>query len=78
MKDFRSLAHVRRECKYHVVFIPKYRRKLIYGKLRALVAQVTLLRVEIVHRIRTYVHFLMKVSTTLARTRRSSEADAAG
>ena len=35
MKDFESLAHVRWECKYHVVFIPKYRRKVIYGKLRA-------------------------------------------
>jgi len=36
MKDFKSLSHVRWECKYHVVFIPKYRRKVIYGKLRAL------------------------------------------
>ena len=35
MKDFESLAHVRWECKYHVIFIPKYRRKVIYGKLRA-------------------------------------------
>ena len=35
MKDFDSLAHVRWECKYHVIFIPKYRRKVMYGKLRA-------------------------------------------
>jgi putative transposase len=35
LKDFESLAHVRWECKYHVIFIPKYRRKAIYGKLRA-------------------------------------------
>ena len=35
MNDFESLAHVRWECKYHVIFIPKYRRKVIYGKLRA-------------------------------------------
>ena len=35
MKDFESLAHVRWECKYYVIFIPKYRRKVIYGKLRA-------------------------------------------
>jgi putative transposase len=34
MNDFESLAHVRWECKYHIVFIPKYRRKVIYGKLR--------------------------------------------
>ena len=26
--------HTKWECKYHVVFIPKYRKKLIYGELR--------------------------------------------
>jgi putative transposase len=30
-----SLAHSRWECKYHVVFIPKYRRKAPYGEIRA-------------------------------------------
>ena len=30
-----SLAHSKWNCKYHIVFIPKYRRKEIYGKLRA-------------------------------------------
>jgi putative transposase len=34
MKDWKSLSHVRWECKYHVVFIPKYRKKVLYGKLR--------------------------------------------
>ena len=34
MRDFKSLAHTRWDCKYHVVFIPKRRRKLIYGNLR--------------------------------------------
>ena len=34
MKDWRSQAHVKWECKYHVVILPKYRRKLIYGRLR--------------------------------------------
>jgi len=34
MHDFESLSHVRWECKYHVVFIPKYRRKVLFGKLR--------------------------------------------
>ncbi len=33
MDDVRSLNHSVWECKYHVVFIPKYRRKRIYGKL---------------------------------------------
>ncbi|MCX5676426.1 MAG: IS200/IS605 family transposase [Planctomycetota bacterium] len=40
MNDFESLAHVRWECKYHVVFIPKYRRKVIYGKLRAAIGGI--------------------------------------
>src|SRR5438552_8270893 len=31
---WKSLAHSRWECKYHVVFIPKYRRKAIYGEIR--------------------------------------------
>lgn len=34
MNDYTSLNHTRWECKYHVVFIPKYRRKAIYGELR--------------------------------------------
>jgi putative transposase len=34
MHDWSSLSHVRWECKYHVVIIPKYRRKILYGKLR--------------------------------------------
>jgi putative transposase len=34
MPDYKSLTHTRWDCKYHVVFIPKKRQKLIYGKLR--------------------------------------------
>ena len=34
MHEWQSLSHVRWECKYHVVFIPKYRRKVLYGQLR--------------------------------------------
>ena len=40
MHDCESLSHVRWECKYHVVFIPKYRRKLLYGKLRRGVGRI--------------------------------------
>ena len=29
-----SLAHTAHDCKYHVVFVPKLRRKVIYGRLR--------------------------------------------
>ena len=34
MKDYQSLSHVRWDCKYHVVMVPKYRKKTIYGQLR--------------------------------------------
>ncbi len=32
--DKNTLAHTRWECKYHIVFAPKYRRQVIYGKIR--------------------------------------------
>ena len=34
MHEWQSLSHVRWDCKYHVVIIPKYRRKVFYGRLR--------------------------------------------
>ena len=36
----KSLAHSRWDCIYHVVFIPKYRRKTIYGKVRAQLKEI--------------------------------------
>lgn len=34
MRRVNSLNHTRWECKYHIVFIPKYRRKAIFGQIR--------------------------------------------
>ena len=34
MHDWRSMSHVRWDCKYHVVFIPKYRKKSMFGSRR--------------------------------------------
>ncbi len=34
MKDYQSLSHTKWDCKYHIVFIPKRRKKVIYGKIR--------------------------------------------
>ena len=34
MHEWQSLSLVRWECKYHVVIIPKYRRRVLYGRLR--------------------------------------------
>ena len=33
--DVRSLSHSKWRCKYHIVFAPKYRRMVIYGKIKA-------------------------------------------
>ena len=34
MGNYDSLSHTKYECKYHIVFIPKYRRKKLYGEIR--------------------------------------------
>ena len=34
MSNYRKLQHTEWDCKYHVVFIPKYRRKVLYGTIR--------------------------------------------
>ena len=38
--DKNSLAHTQWECKYHIVFAPKYRRKVIYKEIRADIARI--------------------------------------
>ncbi len=40
MNDIQSLAHSKWNCKYHIVFAPKYRRQVIYGKLRAEIGKI--------------------------------------
>ena len=40
MNDNESLAHTTWNCKYHLVFAPKYRRKVIYGKIRADIGKI--------------------------------------
>ena len=38
--DTSSLAHTKWECKYHIVFAPKYRRKIIFSKIRQDIGQM--------------------------------------
>ena len=38
--DTNSLAHTQWECKYHIVFVPKYRRQIIYGKIKQDIGQM--------------------------------------
>ena len=32
--QYESLGHSKWECKYHVIFVPKFRKKVLYGKIR--------------------------------------------
>jgi len=40
MHDWNSLSHVRWDCKYHVVIVPKYRKKLLFGRLRTQIGPI--------------------------------------
>ncbi len=68
MKDWQSQAHVKWECKYHVVIVPKYRRKVMYGKLRHQIGEIfrQLCRqkgIELLqgHALANHVHMLLSV-----------------
>lgn len=38
--DVQSLSHTKWECKYHIVFAPKFRRQIIYGRMRAEIGSI--------------------------------------
>ena len=68
MTNYRSLNHTKWACQYHVVFIPKYRKKAIYGELRGYLGEV--LRrlaqqreseVEEGHLLVDHVHMLLSI-----------------
>ena len=40
MHDWQNLSHVRWECKYHVIVVPKYRKRVLYGKIRKRVGEI--------------------------------------
>ena len=40
MHDWKSLSHVRWDCKYHLVIAPKYRKRKLYGKFKRMVGAV--------------------------------------
>ena len=68
-----SLSSTTWMCKYHIVFIPKYRRKAIYGKLRADIGQIIrqlceYKGVEIIeaHAMSDHIHMLVTIPPKLA------------
>ena len=38
--DIESLSHTKWRCQYHIVFAPKYRRQIIYGKYKAEIGKI--------------------------------------
>jgi REP element-mobilizing transposase RayT len=68
MDDFESLSHSKWECKYHVVFIPKDRRKALYVELRQhlgdvfrKLAEQKESRIEEGHLLSDHVHMLISI-----------------
>ncbi len=68
MDEYKSLSHSRWECKYHVVFIPKCRRKTLYERLRRHLGEVfhrlaaqKESRIEEGHLMVDHVHMLISI-----------------
>ena len=68
MSNFESLSHSRWDCKYHVVFIPKHRKKELYGKIRKFLgpvfhelAQQKGCTIVEGHMVSDHVHMLIKI-----------------
>jgi putative transposase len=68
MDEYQSLSHTKWECKYHVIFIPKYRRRALYGQLRGhfgevfrKLAEQKESRIEEGHLMPDHVHMMIAI-----------------
>jgi len=68
MRRIGSLNHSRWECKYHVVFIPKYRKKSIFGRIRSELGEIFKRlaeqkesRIEEGHLMPDHVHMMISI-----------------
>jgi putative transposase len=68
MDEYESLSHSKWECKYHVVFLPKFRRKVLYGQLRQYLGEVFRRlaeqkesRIEEGHLLADHVHIMISI-----------------
>lgn len=68
MDEYESLNHTKWECKYHVVFIPKYRRKALFEQLRKHLGEVfhrlakqKESQIEIGHVMSDHVHMMISI-----------------
>ena len=68
LDDYKSLNHTKWECKYHIVFIPKCRRKVLYGEIKTSLggmfrnlAEQRGVQVEEGHVMPDHVHMLLSI-----------------
>ena len=73
MTDTNSLSHSKWNCKYHIVFAPKYRRQVIYAKIKADIGQILrklceIKKVEILeaNACPDHIHMLLKIPPNLS------------
>ena len=71
--DEKSLSHTKWKCQYHIVIVPKFRRKVIYGKLRKDIGVILrklcdYKHVEIIeaHAMKDHIHMLLSIPPKLA------------
>ena len=70
--DESSLSHTRWKCQYHIVIVPKYRRKVVYGKIRKDIGEIIrklcdYKHVEIIeaHAMPDHIHMLLSIPPSL-------------
>ena len=73
MNDYEKLSHTTWECKYHVVFIPKYRKKALFGSLKKelgrifhKLAEQKESKIEEGHVMVDHVHMMLSIPPKLA------------
>jgi putative transposase len=73
MEDYKSLSHTKWQCKYHIIFIPKYRRRALFGAVRRelgsvfhRLAEQKECRIEEGHVMIDHVHMLVSIPPKLA------------
>ena len=69
LSSYQSLSHSKWDCKYHIIFVPKYRKKVLYGKIRKFLGPLfhelaSHRNCKIIegHMVQDHVHMLIAIS----------------
>ena len=83
--DNQILAHTKYNCTYHIVFIPKYRRKVMYGKIGKEIGEILSMVCKItgIELIKggvcpNHVHLYVAIPPKIRNCRKISDTDCAG